>query len=280
MKQNKLYLQLRKGIREAECSLPSDVERALREAWERESIEYAKLQLEVILENVERARKEMKPVCQDTGLLSLYIKAGLNCEICGYIKRLFREAVIEESSKIPLRPNVVEPFTRVNSNSNVGWGLPHISVDFDESYDGMEMVVVPRGAGSMNSSFLGMFSPNEIDELKRVVLEHVINRARYTCPPLIVGIGIGGSPEQSLLLSELAVLRDIGSRDNKYGSLEDSLLSEINQLGIGVMGLGGDTTALDVHIEWRGTHTASLPISITLQCWALRKYAIKTSCGG
>lgn len=187
------------------------------------------------------------------------------------VEKALTHAVQNMTSKGAMRPNVVHPLTRKNTGTNTGLNQPEVLVDKSIRKTVMKMIL--KGAGSENFTNLKMMVPtaSRQDAFKHI-LQVVIDAGGKTCPPNILGIGIGGSAIQAMFNSKLALTREIGVRhpDPEMAKLETSLLKAINELGIGTMGLGGDTTALDVHIETAGTHTACLPIAISFGCWANR----------
>ncbi|WP_457611881.1 fumarate hydratase [Methanocaldococcus sp.] len=261
---------------EAVTKLPEDVTKALIKSYEKESNKLAKETLKAIIKNIEIAERENIPLCQDTGVPIVFLKVGKNIdssEILNILEEI-KEGVREATEKVPLRPNVVDPISRENIG-NVGLGSPFINIEFSEELEReVEITVFPKGAGSENMSSLKMLKPSEgLEGIKRFVLETITNAGGKPCPPIVVGIGIGGTSDVALKLAKKALLRRIGERnkDEKIRGLEIELLNKINNLGIGAMGLGGDVTALDVFIETAGTHTASLPVGICINCWAHRK---------
>ncbi|WP_456472092.1 fumarate hydratase [Methanocaldococcus sp.] len=261
---------------EAVTKLPEDVTKALIKSYEKESNKLAKETLKAIIKNIEIAERENIPLCQDTGVPIVFLKVGKNIdssEILNILEEI-KEGVREATEKVPLRPNVVDPISRENIG-NVGLGSPFINIEFSEELEReVEITVFPKGAGSENMSSLKMLKPSEgLEGIKRFVLETITNAGGKPCPPIVVGIGIGGTSDVALKLAKKALLRRIGERnkDEKIRELEIELLNKINNLGIGAMGLGGDVTALDVFIETAGTHTASLPVGICINCWAHRK---------
>jgi len=262
-------------LRRAETSLPRDVEKALQAAYRAEREDIAKTQLKAILENIKYARAKAVPICQDTGLPVFYVKIGSRLEAdLGAIDAAIVEGVRNATKKVPLRPNAVHPLTRKNSGDNTGTGVPVIEVELLQDADYLELTVLPKGAGSENMSSLRMLNPSEgIGGVKRFVLETVASAGGNSCPPTIIGVGIGGTADSAMSLSKKALLRRIGSRNADRGAaaLEKGLLCDINGLGIGPMGLGGKTTALAVHIELAYCHTASLPVAVSMQCWANRR---------
>jgi fumarate hydratase subunit alpha len=266
---------LRKSVVEA----PDSVIKALRQACKKEGSETARMQLKAILEDIKTARLKKIPLCQDTGIPLVYVKVGgkvkvdINVLQAGIVK-----GVIRATKEIPLRPNVVDPISRKNFGDNTGVGMPHIEFEFLPKGDYVEITVLPKGAGSENMSALKMLKPSEgVRGIKKFVLETVAKASGNPCPPSIVGVGIGGSSDMAMMLAKKAVLRPVGTRnkDKELGKIESDLKEKINQLGVGPMGLGGDTTCLAVHIEKAGCHTASLPVGINMQCWTGRQASAK-----
>ncbi len=254
-------------IKKAVTDLPEDVEQALKGALKREDSEIAKLQLKNILDNVRLAREQQLPMCQDTGLPIFFVDLGN--EKKEDVERAIIDGVEKATSDVPLRPNVVDPLSRKNTGNNIGRRMPQIH--WGVSKDGHTYVTfMPKGAGSENASAQKMLNPTE--SIKDFVIETVRNAGGKPCPPIIVGVGIGGAMDTSAVLAKRALLRplDVRNEQEEYAKLEDELLAEINRLGIGPMGLGGKTTALKVNIEYASCHTASLPVAVNIQCWAHR----------
>jgi fumarate hydratase subunit alpha len=198
-----------------------------------------------------------------------------------------REGVREATEIIPLRPNVVNPITREGGETNTGDGIPHINYKIaDFNVNGLELLVFPKGGGSENVGAFAMLTPKPeeetVEEIKKFVLDAVLNAAGKPCPPTIIGVGIGGSADMAMSLAKTALLRPIGVRneDGQVARIENELLEAVNSTGIGPMGLGGKTTALDVHIETADTHITSLPVAINFQCWVARKASAKIYSSG
>ncbi|HEC87130.1 MAG TPA: fumarate hydratase, partial [Thermoplasmatales archaeon] len=192
------------------------------------------------------------------------------------------KAVERATENIPLRANAVDPFTGKNTGTNIGNHIPWIDWSLVKG-NSCKITVFPKGGGRENGSALKMFNPTvDLDEIKKFIVEHVIEMGGKVCPPTVVGIGIGGGSDIALKLAKKSLLRPIGDRNkNKtIAKLEIDLLEEINDTGIGPMGLGGDTTALDVHIEVAHRHPASFPVGIAMQCWANRRATIIISRDG
>jgi fumarate hydratase subunit alpha len=249
-------------LREAETSLPSWVQRLIEQALELETNRVARSQLQLILQNIHTAQSESLPMCQDTGLLVFYVKIGRDLNMDFALRDAIVEGVRRATLEVPLRPNVVDPLSRKNSGDNTGVMLPDLIVD-EVDGDSLCITAFPKGAGSENMSLVGMLNP--ADDPSDFILKSVAKRAANACPPLFLGIGIGGTFDLAARQAKKALFNMPGDSE-----LELDLLGRINSLGIGPMGLGGDTTALGVRIEKASCHTASLPVAINFQCWAHR----------
>ena len=256
--------------RDSVIELPNDVKNALKNAYDNESDETARLNLRAVLDNIDTAHKNGIPMCQDTGLPIVFVKLG-SVKVENLYKGI-RKGVEKATKEVPLRPNVVDPFTRENTGTNTGKGIPLIDVEVVDN-DNLELTIFPKGFGSENNNALKMGLPGEgVEGVKRFVLDTVLSAGGKPCPPSRIGVGIGGSSDYALKLAKKALLRDIDSKnpDDLLAKLEDDMLELVNATGIGPMGLGGKTTALDVKIEVADTHTAGLPIGVCIQCWAAR----------
>ena len=276
-------------LRRAETTLPEDVKQALSRAYEQETNKIARVQLKAMLDNVKLAEELQRPLCQDTGLPLFFVTLGsgnINVNL-NDIESGIREGVREATEIIPLRPNVVNPITREGGETNTGDGIPHIKYKIaDFNVNGLELLVFPKGGGSENVGAFAMLTPKPeeetVEEIKKFVLDAVLNAAGKPCPPTIIGIGIGGSADMAMNLAKTALLRPIGVRngDGRVARIENELLEAVNSTGIGPMGLGGKTTALDVHIETADTHITSLPVAINFQCWVARKASARIYSSG
>ncbi len=261
-------------IRVAVTQLPIDVIEALKKAYESEENPIAKKHLEAILKNVDLASKRWLPICQDTGSLYFYVELGEDFPLKTELEDIIREAVRDATRVVPLRPNAVDPFYERNSGDNTGRYMPWIEVKLVKG-NKLKVTVVPKGGGSEAPSTLVMAPPIlGLRKLKETVLKAIYEAGPKPCPPVIVGVGVGPGADVALALAKkAAVLRPIGSRhpDPKIAKLEEELLQALNELGIGVHGFGGKTTALDVHIEYAHRHPASYAIGVVTSCWALRR---------
>ncbi len=257
-------------LRRAVTTLPGDVMAALEASAVIERDPTAKRELGLMVENVKEAGSCVLPMCQDTGVPVFFVKMG-------FVMPGFEDAVARgvrrATEEIPLRKNVVNPFNRKNTGDNTGKGMPYISYSY-ESSDHIDITVMPKGGGAENMSALAMLNPSQgVDGIKRFVLDTVVKAGGKPCPPVIVGVGVGGTSDECMVLAKKAVLRKVGARnpDVAVARLEMELMYAINHTGIGPMGLGGDTTALAVHIEYADCHTASLPVGVNFQCYAARR---------
>jgi len=270
------------AIRIASTALPADVVDALTAARQRETSDLGAAQLDAILENVKVAREGSIPMCQDTGLQTFFVEAGVESPFLAHIRDWIGAAVVEATSQVPLRPNTVDPFEGVNPGDNSGRFMPYINWELVEG-DQLQITVLPKGGGSENMSTLKMLPPGVgLKGIQKAVVEHIASCGGKPCPPTIVGLGIGGGADIALKLGKKAVLRPIGSRhpDEKVAAFERELLELINMSGVGPMGVGGATTSLAVHVEYAHRHPASLPVGILVQCWADRRAGVTVRADG
>ena len=252
---------------EANYKLASDVDAGIREAYEKEYSTIGKRVLGQLLENLDIAEADMIPICQDTGMTIVFLSIGQEVHIeGGSLEQAINEGIRRGYKEGYLRKSVVsDPLIRDNSKDNTP-GVIHYSI---VTGDQIEITVAPKGFGSENMSRIYMLKPSDEEEgIKKAVLETVRLAGPNACPPIVVGIGIGGSFEKCALLAKKALTRDINIRSDKphIQKLEEELLSAINGMGIGPAGLGGRTTALGVNIESYPTHIAGLPVAINIGC--------------
>jgi fumarate hydratase subunit alpha len=252
------------ALAEAEVRLPADVELAIRQAFGRERNPVAKGELSNILENIALAKKGKTLICQDTGIPIVYLTLPPDVPYTAAIGDAVARGVRMATEKIPLRPNAVDPCTRKNTGDNTGPGVPVVHV---RPGDRLSVTVLPKGAGSENVSRIGMLLPTRIRDVARFVVETVALAGGRPCPPVILGVGIGSTFDGAAALAKEALLLPIGTMD----PFEQEVCDEVNALGIGPMGLGGDTTALAVKVRKAACHTASLPVAVNVQCWACRR---------
>lgn len=263
-------------LRRAATTLPKDVIEALERSRRRERDKVAILQFECMLKNLELARKLSAPICQDTGIPIFFIKLGNDLKLDFDLIAGLRKAVRGATRSIPLRANLVDPLSRVNTKTNLGGGMPAVHIELVRGKR-LEIDLLVKGAGAENWSRLYMLRPSEGELIERAVLLTIGEAGGQPCPPTIVGVGIGGSAEVACLLAKKALLRplDEPNKDRQLARLEHRFTRAANELGVGPMGLGGKTTVLSVHIEKASCHTASLPVAINLQCWAARRASAK-----
>ena len=255
---------------EANFFLPEDVLNALITARSVEKSSLGRIVLDQILENARIAAEEKVPICQDCGMAIVFLELGAELEITGgNLYAAIDEGVRRGYKEGYLRKSICHPFTRKNTGDNTP-AMIYIDVVPGNK---LKIRFCPKGAGSENMSAIKMLSPSDgIEGVKKFAIETVKSAGSNPCPPIIVGVGIGGTFERVPLLAKKALLRPFGSKnsDSELAALEDELLEKINCLGIGPAGLGGSTTALSVHIEMLPCHIASLPVAININCHAAR----------
>jgi fumarate hydratase subunit alpha len=256
---------------EANYELPQDIFESLKERIKEEISPLGREILKDIIANAEIARTQRMPICQDTGIVVVFVEIGQEVHIVnGSLEEAINEGVRLGYQEEYLRRSVVKsPILRINTGDNTP-AIIHYHICEGNRFS---ITVMPKGAGSENMSALKMLKPSDgVEGIKNFVIETVEKAGPNACPPLIVGIGIGGDFELAPYLAKKALLRGVGKRntDKVLAQLEEELLQEINMLGIGPQGLGGSTTALDVHIETYPTHIASLPVAVNLGCHVTR----------
>ena len=255
----------------ANCFLPADVRRALDGARESEQSEVGRAILGDLAENYRLADAEHLPICQDTGMAVLFVELGQEVHITGgLLEDALNEGVRRGYVDGLLRLSVVaDPIRRGNTNDNTP-AVIHLRL---VKGDQLKITVAPKGFGSENMSVLKMFKPAAtVEEIEDFIVSAVDQAGSNPCPPIVLGVGLGGTSEQGMELAKRALLRPVGQphTDAFYADMERRLLEKINRLGIGPQGLGGITTALAVHIETAPTHIAGLPCGLNLSCHVLR----------
>ena len=255
---------------EANCLLPDDMKQRIALCHSREDWPQAREILDRIIENYEIARNEFVPICQDTGMACVFLKIGQDVHIIGDVNEAVNEGVRRGYGEGYLRKSVVrDPLDRVNTGDNTPAIIYYELIPGDK----IEITVAPKGFGSENMSQIKMLRPS--DSLQGVidfVLQVVEDAGPNPCPPIVVGIGIGGTFDKAACLAKKALLRPVNvPNDNAfYADLEAELLEKINALGIGPQGFGGKTTALAVNIETFPTHIAGLPVAVNINCHVTR----------
>ena len=256
------------AIHDAETELPADVISVLQKAYETETSSVAKGEYENIFANLKIAKERDVPICQDTGLIIVYITLPPEIPYTAELYEAAAEGVRRATLSVPLRPNAVDPVSRHNSGDNCGQGMPSIHIMPGDKFT---VTVLPKGAGSENMSQIKMMLPSEVEKIPEFVTEVVKTADSRPCPPIVVGVGIGGTFDSAPALAKEALLEPIDSMDE----FEQSLCDRINELGIGAMGLGGKTTALAVKVKRGACHTASLPVAVNIQCWCCRRKRVE-----
>lgn len=256
---------------DANLRLPEDVEQAIKAAEKNEKWETARRSLRLLSDNIRLAGEKKLPVCQDTGMACVFLEIGQEVHIEGDIENAVNAGVRRGYGEGYLRKSVVgDPLQRVNTQDNTPALITYSLVKGDK----IRITVMPKGFGSENMSALKMLKPSDgVEGVKRFVIETVESAGANPCPPIIVGVGIGGSFDKAALLAKHALLRrlDEPNKSEYYAELENELLAEINSLGIGPQGFGGAATALAVLIEAMPTHVAGLPVAVNISCHATRR---------
>ena len=255
---------------EANTHLPDDVKRAIEACRACEDGDIAVGVLNNIMENYQIADRECVPICQDTGMACVFLEIGQEVHIAGDLKSAVQEGVRRGYAAGWLRKSVVrDPFDRVNTGDNTPAMLYFDLVPGEQ----IKITVAPKGFGSENMSRIAMLRPSDgLEGVKRFVLQTVQDAGPNPCPPIVVGVGIGGTFDKAALLAKQALLRELDTpnEDPFYRALEQELLESINALGIGPQGFGGRTTALAVNILTSPTHIAGLPVAVNLNCHVTR----------
>ncbi|MBQ7385907.1 MAG: fumarate hydratase [Ruminococcus sp.] len=267
---NRITETIKRLCIEANCKLPIDMKTCIEKSREAETFPTAQGILDKIIENYNIAEKETKPICQDTGAACIFVNIGQDVHINGNLTEAINEGVRQGYRDGFLRKSIVsDPLERVNTNDNTPAMIYYDIVEGDK----IEITLAPKGFGSENMSRIKMLKPS--DGVKGVidfVVETVEKAGSNPCPPIVVGVGIGGTFDKCAYLAKKALLRDADSANPipYYAELEDTLLTKINALGIGPQGFGGKTTALAVNIETMPTHIAGLPVAVNINCHVTR----------
>jgi fumarate hydratase subunit alpha/L(+)-tartrate dehydratase alpha subunit len=255
--------------------LPPDIKSGFGRLQRSETGSTARQMLATMVANIGVAEQTDNLLCQDTGVPIYNVWIGRGVEIDGHaLKEALRRGCERATREYPLRSSVVHPLTRRNEHTSCGIEVPVIHVDFSDRPELLEIEMVPKGSGSENNSFLKMAIPADgIDAIKTFVIDCVLAAGGKTCPPTIVGVGLGGTSDLAVALAKRAATRELGSRcaDPEGAALEAQLSSAVNQLGVGPQGLGGDSTSFAVHIELAATHITMNPIAVNMQCHSARR---------
>lgn len=255
--------------------LPPDIKDGFARLQQHESGATAQSLLGTMVRNIAVAEQTDNLLCQDTGIPIYNVMLGRGVRIDGFeLQQAIRRGCARATREYPLRSSVVHPLTRKNEHTSCGIGVPVIHIDFSDAADTLTIEMIPKGSGSENGSFLRMAIPAEgVDAIKTFVIDCVLAAGGKTCPPTIVGVGLGGTSDLVVALAKRAATRPLGSvcSDAEGAALERRLSEAVNQLGVGPQGLGGDSTAFAVHIELAATHITMNPIAVNMQCHSARR---------
>jgi len=255
--------------------LPPDVKQGFDALAKSETDAGAKRMLGTMIRNIKVAEDTDNLLCQDTGIPIYNVWIGRNVQVDGFaLKAAIRSGCARSTREYSFRSSIVHPTTRVNEQNSTGRGVPVIHVDFSEEPDTLRIEMVPKGSGSENNSWLKMAIPAEgVDAIKTFVVDCVLEAGGKTCPPTIVGVGVGGTADLCVHLAKQAATRPLGSRcdDPEGAKLETDLSAAVNALGVGPQGLGGDSTAFAVHVETAATHITMNPVAVNMQCHSARR---------
>jgi len=258
---------------QASVRLPEDVEAALETALRRESRPTARYALSMILENARVAASRHMPLCQDTGMFHLFVELGEGTALPAGFQEAVDRGLRRATSRVPLRSSLVD--RPLGERRDRGDNTPvSVHVRSGGAAGKIRFTLLAKGGGSENATRLCMLLPSAgKDGVTRAVMEAVRARAAHACPPVVVGVGVGADAAGALTLALQSLLRPLGSRNGRreLAELEEELLALINGTGIGAAGLGGDVTALDVHLEEAPTHMACLPVGVVIACHSLRR---------
>lgn len=255
---------------DANYHLPPDMKKQITSSSNEESWETASIILDQIIENFNIADENLQPICQDTGLACVFLSIGQDVHIKGNLEEAVNEGVRKGYSQGYLRKSVVsDPLNRVNTGDNTPAMIYYDICPGDK----LKITVAPKGFGSENMSQIKMLKPSDgIEGVKDFVIKVVEDAGPNPCPPIVVGVGIGGTFDKAAYLAKKALMRPVDQRNSEdfYAELEEELLEKINALGIGPQGFGGRTTALAVNIEKFPTHIAGLPVAVNINCHVTR----------
>ena len=254
--------------------LPPDIKQGFDVLAKRESDAGAQRMLGTMIRNIAVAEKTDNLLCQDTGIPIYNVRIGRGVEVDGAgLKEAIRRGCARSTREYSFRSSIVHPTTRVNEQTSTGRHVPVINFDFTDD-DSLVIEMIPKGSGSENNTWLRMAVPAEgVDAIKTFVVDCVLEAGGKTCPPTIVGVGVGGTADLCLHLAKEAATRPLGSHcaDPEGAKLERELAEAVNMLGVGPQGLGGDSTAFAVHVETAATHITMNPVAVNMQCHSARR---------
>jgi fumarate hydratase subunit alpha/L(+)-tartrate dehydratase alpha subunit len=255
--------------------LPPDVKQGLDRLAAGESDAGAKRVLGTMLKNITVAEDTQTLLCQDTGIPIYNVRIGRGVEVDGHgLKEAIQRGCARSTREYSFRSSIVHPTTRVNEQNSSGRGVPIVHFEYSKEEKTLEIEMIPKGSGSENNSWLKMAIPAEgVDAIKIFVIDCVLEAGGKTCPPTIVGVGVGGTSDLCVHLAKQAASRALGSHceDPEGAKLEEALTRAVNMLGVGPQGLGGDSTAFAVHVETAATHITMNPVAVNMQCHSARR---------
>lgn len=279
-------------IEEAACQLyiralkrlPDDIKAGFGRLQARERSSRAQNILQTMVTNIQVAEQQDNLLCQDTGIPIYNVTLGPDAQVDGWrLSEAIRAGCRRATEEHPLRSSVVHPISRRNNQTSCGPGVPVIHIEYVAEPGTLELEMIPKGSGSENNSFLHMAIPADgLAAVKKFVIDCVVKAGGKTCPPTIVGVGVGGTSDLCVHLAKKAATRPLGSHcDDELGvQLEAELSQAVNQLGIGPQGLGGDGTAFAVHVELAATHITMNPVAVNMQCHSARRARARLHAGG
>jgi fumarate hydratase subunit alpha/L(+)-tartrate dehydratase alpha subunit len=263
--------------------LPPDIKEGFARLDRSETDATAKKVLGTMITNIRVAEQTENLLCQDTGIPIYNVTIGRGVEIAGVdLERAIQRGCERATKEHPLRSSVVHPITRKNAHTSCGPGVPAIHIGFSDD-ERLVIEMIPKGSGSENNSWLKMAIPAEgVNAIKTFVVDCVLDAGGKTCPPTIVGVGIGGTSDLCVALAKRAATRALGTHceDPEGAALESSLTEAVNELGVGPQGLGGDSTAFAVHVEIAATHITMNPVAVNMQCHSARRASATFSARG
>jgi fumarate hydratase subunit alpha len=258
--------------------LPDDIKHGFAALAARETAASARAVLGTMIRNIAVAEQTENLLCQDTGIPIYNVIIGRGVEFGAQdgvaLKAAIRRGCERATREHPLRSSIVHPLTRQNAHTSCGIGVPVIQIDVADDFEGLRIEMIPKGSGSENNSWLKMAVPADgIDAVKTFVVDCVLDAGGRTCPPTIVGVGVGGTADLCVHLAKRAAIRPLGTQcaDPEGAALEGELSAAVNLLGIGPQGLGGDATAFAVHVELAATHITMNPVAVNMQCHSARR---------
>jgi fumarate hydratase subunit alpha/L(+)-tartrate dehydratase alpha subunit len=265
-------------------SLPPDIKTGFTKLSGTERNTTAQSILSTMIKNISVAEQTDNLLCQDTGIPIYNVWIGRDVQVDGVLLRAaIRKGCERATREYPLRSSVVHPITRKNEHNSCGLNVPVIHFDFTDIPGLLRIEMIPKGSGSENNSYLRMAIPAEgLAAVKTFVIDSVLSSGGKTCPPTIVGVGIGGTSDLCIALAKKAATRPLGTAcsDPEGASLERDLSQAVNQLGVGPQGLGGDSTSFAVHIEMAATHITMNPVAVNMQCHSARRASADITSAG